>query len=159
MMSSLYSAFRPIRDFCRDKSGATAVVFAAMVPAVVGVAGLSVDVGRAMVAKRSLDAETQAAAMAGANALTTATAATATTAVSTAITSWNTANPVAGVTMTGTATPTLRCVTSTSNLPTCSGTNPNAVTLTQTGTVSTFFLKAFGRSSFTLTSTATAAKA
>jgi Flp pilus assembly protein TadG len=159
MIGSLYSVFRPLRGFFRDKSGATVVFFAAMVPAAVGLAGLSVDLGRAMVAKRSLDAETQAAAMAGANALTTATAANAASAVSAAITSWNTANPVSGVTMTGTPSPTLRCVTSTANLPTCSGTSPNAVALTQTGTVPTFFLKAIGRSSITLTSTATAAKA
>ncbi|MFI5001556.1 MAG: hypothetical protein ACHQK9_16890, partial [Reyranellales bacterium] len=44
-------------------------------------------------------------------------------------------------------------------LPNCNGTNPNAVALTQTGTVATHFLSAFGRTSFTLTSTATAAKA
>jgi Flp pilus assembly protein TadG len=150
------SLLRSIRAFGRDRSGSTIAILAAMVPALIGVAGLTVDVGRALAAKETLAAGTQAAAMAGAYALSSPTATTAS--VTTAIASWNTANPLSGVTVTG-STPTLACVTTTSSLPTCSGTSPNAVKVTQTGTVSTFFLKALGRSSFTLSSTATAAKA
>ncbi|SEN78427.1 Flp pilus assembly protein TadG [Rhodospirillales bacterium URHD0017] len=150
------AVLRTARDFCRDHRGAAAVLFAALIPAAVGVAGVTVDVGRAMVAKRALEASTQAAALAGAYALASPTASSST--VSTAITNWNTANPPSNLTITG-STPTLSCVTSTSNLPACSATSPNVVSLTQTASVSTFFLKALGRNSFTLSSTVKAAKA
>ena len=156
MTRSKFLAFQPLRDFCRDRKGSTIAIVAALVPALVGVGGLTVDVGRVMAAKQALNAGTQAAALAGAFALS-ASGATSTT-VTNAITAWNSANPVANVTVTA-STPTLSCVTATSNLPTCSGTNPNAVSVSQTGTVSTFFLGAFGRSSFTLSSAASAAKA
>ena len=155
MMLSRFLARRRL-DIWRDRKGATVVLMAAMVPGLVGVVGVTVDVGHAFAAKRALDASTQAAALAGAFALQSPSANLTT--VSAAITSWTSANHVAHVTVTGT-TPTLTCVTSTSNLPSCNGTSPNAVAVTRTATVPTFFLGAFGRSSFTLTSTATAAKA
>jgi Flp pilus assembly protein TadG len=147
---------RSVRGFCRDRRGATAVLFAAMVPAVVGVAGLTVDVGRALSAKRALEAGTQAAALAGAYALASPSATSST--VTTAISNWNTANPISNLTLTS-STPALQCVTSTSSLPSCNGTSPNVVSVTQTASVSTYFLKALGRDSFTLTSTVSAAKA
>jgi Flp pilus assembly protein TadG len=156
MARSIYSVLRPIRDFCRDRVGSTMALVAVGIPALLSAAGLTIDAGRAMAAKRALDSQTQAAAMVGANALSSSTATLAT--VTSAITSWNTANPLANVTITG-STPTVTCVTSTSNLPSCNATTANAVSVTQTATVSTYFLKALGRSSFTLTSTATAAKA
>ena len=106
------AVLRTVRDFCRDRKGAVAVLFAAMIPAAVGVAGVTVDVGRAMVAKRALEASTQAAALAGAYALASPTATS--TSVATAITNWNTANPTSHLTLTS-STPTLSCVTSTSN--------------------------------------------
>jgi Flp pilus assembly protein TadG len=147
---------RSVRDLCRDRKGAMAVVFAAMVPAVVGVAGLTVDVGHALAAKRALEAGTQAAALAGAYALASPGANSST--VSTAVSNWNTANPISHLTLTS-STPALSCVTATSNLPSCSATNPNVVSVTQTASVSTYFLKVLGRDSFTLTSTVSAAKA
>jgi len=131
---------------------------AVLVPGVVAVAGLSVDMGRAFVAKRALTTQTQAAAMAGAYALSAANANSTT--VTAAVNAWTTANPVSGVTLSGTPTPTLSCVsaTSTTGLPTCNGTNPNAVSFSQTGTVPTYFLKAFGKSTFTVSASASAAK-
>jgi Flp pilus assembly protein TadG len=150
------AVLRTARDLCRNHKGAAAVLFAAMVPAAVGVAGLTVDVGRAMVAKQALVASTQAAALAGAYALASPSATSAS--VATAITNWNTANPTSNLTITSSA-PTLSCVTSTSNLPACSVTSPNVVSLTQTASVPTYFLKAIGRSSFALSSTVSAAKA
>jgi Flp pilus assembly protein TadG len=148
--------FRSVRDFCRDRKGGMTMLFAVMMPAAVGVAGLTVDVGRAMAAKRALEAGTQAAALAGAYALASPSATAAT--VTTAITSWNAANPISNLTLTS-STPTLSCVTSTSNLPSCNASSPNVVSVTQTASVSTYFLKALGRDSFTLTSTVSAAKA
>jgi Flp pilus assembly protein TadG len=143
-----------LRRLLRDRRGATAVIIASMVPATIGVAGLTVDVGRTLAARRALDSSTQAAALAGAYALGTS----GTGAVSTAVTSWTTANPVANVTITAT-TPTTSCVTSATGLPACDATHHNAVTVTRTGTVSTFLLGALGRSSFELTTTSTAIKA
>jgi hypothetical protein len=130
---------------------------AAVVSGVVALAGLSIDVGRAYAAKRALNGQTQAAALAGAYALAQANSSSST--VSTAVSNWRTANPVSGVTMSGTPTPTLSCNTATSNLPSCTGQNPNVVSLTQSGTVPTYFLKAFGVSSMTVSATASAAKA
>jgi hypothetical protein len=44
-------------------------------------------------------------------------------------------------------------------LPSCNGSNPNVVSFSQTGTIPTYFLKAIGVSSMTVSSTASAAKA
>lgn len=146
----------PKHSLLHDRRGAMLAVAAAMVPVAVGLAGLTVDVGRALAARQSLQSSTQAAALVGAQALGAANA-NATT-VGAAITAFTTANPLTSVTITGT-TPNLVCATATSNLPSCNASAANAVTVTRTGTVSTFFLNALGHSSFTLTATATAAKA
>ena len=131
----IFSLSRHARIFRRNQSGSAIAIFAAMIPALIGVAGLTVDVGRAIAAKESLGAGTQAAAMAGAYALSSPTATTAS--VTAAISSWNTSNPLSGVTVTQ-STPTLLCVTATSSLPSCNGTSPNAVKVSQTATVPTF---------------------
>lgn len=156
MVHSVFSVLSRARSICRDRKGSVLVIFATAVPVLVGLTGLTVDVGRALAAKSALASQTQAAALAGAYAMQSANF-TQTT-VSNAISAWNTANPPSGVTV-ASSTPTLKCVTSTSSLPSCNGTSPNAVSVTQTATVSTYFLKALGRENFTLTSTATAAKA
>jgi Flp pilus assembly protein TadG len=158
MKHSIFSALRSLRHFWRhQQSGSTLVMAASVISGVVAVAGLSIDVGRAYAAKRALSGQTQAAALAGAYALAQANATSGT--VSTAVSNWTTANPVSGLTVSGTPTPTLSCVTATSGLPTCSSSNPNVVSFTQTGTVPTYFLKAVGVSSMTVSSTASAAKA
>jgi len=156
MKLSRFPVLRPLRSLLGHQAGSTLIVTAAVIPVLLGVAGLSVDAGRAYAAKRALSSETQAAAFAGAYAL--AAVGATSSSVTTAVSNWNTANPVSNVTITNSST-TLSCVTSTSNLPSCNSTNPNVVTVSQTGTVSTYFLKALGRSSFTIASTASAAKA
>jgi Flp pilus assembly protein TadG len=158
MKYSIFSALRSLRHFWRhQQSGSTLVMAASVISGVVAVAGLSIDVGRAYAAKRALGGQTQAAALAGAYALAQANATSGT--VSTSVSNWTTANPVSGVTISGTPTPTLSCVTSTSGLPSCSNTSPNVVSFTQSGTVPTYFLKAIGVSSLTVSATASAAKA
>ena len=144
----------PLRRLLRDRRGATALMVAGMVPTLLGAAGLAVDFGRALVAKNALASSTQAAALAGAYALGTSGSA----AVSGAVTTWTTAHPVANVTVTAT-TPNTLCTTAATGLPPCSATEHNAVSVTRTGTVSTFFLRVLGRSDFHLTATATAVKA
>ncbi|WP_296335316.1 pilus assembly protein TadG-related protein [Reyranella sp.] len=145
-----------LRRFLRNQRGSTTLIFAGMATAMVGLAGLTIDVGRAYSAKNGFDAATEAAALAGAYALQSPNANAAS--VQSAVNAWNAAHPAPNVTS-STATATLICVTSTANLPSCNGTSPNAVTVTQTATISTYFLKAFGFQSLTLASTKTASKA
>jgi Flp pilus assembly protein TadG len=140
----------------RDRKGATAVLFAVMATSLIGAVGLSVDVGRALTAKTAFTASAQSAALAGAYALLQS-GATQTT-VSTAVTTWNTAHAPANVTVTATST-TLSCNSTTTNLPSCTSATPNVVNVSQTGTITNHFLKAFGYPSFTLTASSSAAKA
>ncbi len=156
MKRALSFTVSSLRDMWRDRAGTTTFLFAGMASALVGVAGLTIDAGRAMAAKSGFDAATESAALAGAYALLAPNANTAS--VTAAISAWNTAHPASNVTVTSINT-TLTCVTSTASLPSCNGTVPNAVKVVQTATISTYFLKAFGINSLTVTSTKTAAKA
>ena len=145
-----------LRRLWRRQDGTTAILFAVMAPGLIGAVGLSIDVGRVMAAKKGFTGSAEAAALAGAYALLQSNA-TLTT-VSSAVTSWNTAHAPSNVTVTNTST-SLSCVTATTNLPNCTSANPNVVNVTQTGTVTTHFLKAFGYPTFTLAATSSAAKA
>ena len=156
MKRSIFRASSVFRRLWTYKRGATAIMFAVMFAGLTGVAGLTIDVGRVMAAHSGFAAETQAASLAGAQALLAPNADQAS--VGAAVTAWGTANPPSNVTVTGTTT-TLSCVTATSSLPSCTGTNPNAVNVTRTGTVTTHFLKAFGYPTFPISASASAAKA
>ena len=156
MKHSIFRASSVFRRLWTHKRGATAIMFAVMFAGLTGVAGLTIDVGRVMAAHSGFAAETQAAALAGAQAMLASNADQ--TSVGAAVTAWGTANPPSNVTVTGTTT-TLSCVTATSSLPSCTGTNPNAVNVTRTGTVTTHFLKAFGYPTFPISASASAAKA
>ena len=145
-----------LRALWRDRRGATAILFAVMASSLIGMVGLGIDVGGAMAAKQAFKSSIQAAALAGAQTLAQS-GATSTT-VSTAVTNWLNANSASNLAL-GTASASLSCVTTTANLPSCSSSNPNVVTVSQTGTYTTHFLKAFGVSSFTMTASARAAKA
>ena len=156
-MKALFSrTTSALRGLWHRQDGATAILFAIMVSGLIGMVGLSIDVGRVMTAKNGFTASAQSAALAGAYALLQS-GATQTT-VAAAVTAWNTAHAPSNVTVTS-ATASLSCVTTNSNLPNCTTSNPNVVNVTQTGTVTTHFLKAFGFPSFTLASTSAAAKA
>ena len=146
----------PLRAVWGDRKGSTMVIIGALIPGLLGVTGLSVDVGRALAAKKQLDDATQAVAFAGAYALSQANANAST--VTTAINTWKSANAPSGLTITNTTT-NLSCNSTTAGLPACNGTNPNVVTVTQTASTSTYFLKAMGKTSFALSSTVAAAKA
>jgi Flp pilus assembly protein TadG len=156
MKRSISSVSRNIRDLSRDQAGATAILFGLMAVGLMGTAGLTIDAGRIYAAKKSFDADTQAAALVGANALQQANATQST--VQTAVTNWTTANPSTKVTVTNTNV-SISCDTATASLPSCNGTTANVANVTRTATVSTNFLKAVGFSSITLTSTSSAAKA
>src|ERR1700730_4975967 len=156
MKSSISSISRNIRALVRDRAGATAILFGFMAVGLMGTAGLTIDAGRLYAAKKSFDADTQAAALVGANALQQANATQAT--VQTAVTAWTTANPSTKVTVSNTSV-AISCDTATADLPSCNGTTANVAKVTQTATVPTNFLKAFGFPSITLTSTSSASKA
>jgi Flp pilus assembly protein TadG len=156
MKRSISSVSRNIRDLFRDQAGATAILFSIMAVGLMGTAGLTIDAGRIYAAKKSFDADTQAAALVGAHALQQANATQST--VQTAVTNWTTANPSTKVTVTNTNV-SISCDTATANLPSCNGTTANVAQVTRTATVSTNFLKAVGFPSITLTSTSSAAKA
>jgi Flp pilus assembly protein TadG len=156
MKRSISSVSRNIRDLFRDQAGATAILFGFMAVGLMGTAGLTIDAGRIYAAKKSFDADTQAAALVGAHALQQANATQST--VQTAVTNWTTANPSTKVTVTNTNV-SISCDTATANLPSCNGTTANVAQVTRTATVSTNFLKAVGFPSITLTSTSSAAKA
>jgi Flp pilus assembly protein TadG len=156
MKRSTSSVSRNIRDLFRDQAGATAILFGFMAVGLMGTAGLTIDAGRIYAAKKSFDADTQAAALVGANALQQANVTLGT--VQTAVTNWTTANPSTKVTVTNTNV-SISCDTATANLPSCNGTTPNVAKVTRTATVSTNFLKAVGFASITLNSTSSAAKA
>jgi len=155
MKRSISSISRNVRGLLRDQAGATAILFGFMAVGLMGTAGLTIDAGRIYAAKKSFDADTQAAALVGANALQQANATQAT--VQTAVTAWTTANPSTKVTVTNTNV-VVSCDTATANLPSCNGTTANVANVTRTATVSTNFLKAVGFPSITLTSTSSAAK-
>ncbi len=150
------SYIRRAKCFARDQAGATAILFAVSATGLVGMLGASVDVGNALVAKNQLNNRVQAEALVGARALSTPNATSSS--VGATVASWNGQKPLTSVAVTNTST-TLTCISATSNLPTCNGANPNGVKVTQTGKVSTYFLKMFGFPTFTLTSSATAAAA
>jgi Flp pilus assembly protein TadG len=156
MKRSISSVSRNIRDLFRDQAGATAILFGFMAVGLMGTAGLTIDAGRIYAAKKSFDADTQAAALVGAHALQQTNATQST--VQTAVTNWTTANPSTKVTVTNTNV-SISCDTATANLPSCNGTTANVAQVTRTATVSTNFLKAVGFPSITLTSTSSAAKA
>jgi Flp pilus assembly protein TadG len=156
MKRSIFRASSVVHRLWTQKRGATAIMFAVMFAGLTGMAGLTIDVGQVMAAHAAFAAETQAAALAGAQSMLASNSTLAT--VSAAVTSWNSANPPSNVTVTGTTT-SLSCVTATSNLPSCTGTTPNAVKVTRTGTVTTHFLKAFGYATFPISASASAAKA
>jgi Flp pilus assembly protein TadG len=156
MKRSISSVSRNIRRLFHDQAGATAILFGIMAMGLMGTAGLTIDAGRIYAAKKSFDVDTTAAALAGANALLQANATQST--VQTAVTNWTTANPSSKVTVTHTNV-AVSCDTATTNLPTCNGTTANVATVTQTATVSTNFLRAFGLPSVTLTSSSSASKA
>ena len=156
MKHPISSACLTIRGLLRDRAGATAILFGFAAVGLLGTAGLTIDVGRVFAAKKAFNSDTQAAALAGAHALSQNNATLGT--VTAAVTAWKTANPASGITVASTAV-SLSCNTATTNLPTCDVSNANVAQVTQTATVSTHFMKAFGISSITLTSTASAAKA
>ena len=61
-----------VRNFAKDRRGATAVIVALAVVPIIGLMGFSIDVGNALRVQHALQASTDAAALAGAKDITQA---------------------------------------------------------------------------------------
>lgn len=120
---------------------------------VLGVAGLVLDVGHAMVVQRQLQNSADAAALAAAENLGNGTYATAGQNYSAAS---GAKNAYSGVTV-GTPTVTGLCLTTVAGWgDLCSASSPNAVQVTESASVPTFFARLLGKSSFNVSATSTA---
>jgi Flp pilus assembly protein TadG len=154
------------RRVFRNQSGAAAIIVAFALPALVGIGGISVDVGYLYYAQRTLQASTDAAALAGAQVI--GTGASASSAVTTygATGTLNANSSLTSVTVAA----TFKCFTSTglgcstNQTPSCAVTSSNCagtsgangVEVVQTAKVPTFFAKIFGISTVNISATATA---
>jgi hypothetical protein len=134
-----------------------------MMLVVLGVAALVVDCGHAMVVQRELQASTDAAALAAAETMS-GTSTTYQTYATNYSASSGSMNAYTGLTITSSAVTPL-CLTTVSNwniVCTVSGgkvTVPNAVSVTQTASVATYFAGIIGKPSMTVSATSTAAHA
>jgi Flp pilus assembly protein TadG len=142
-MNNLRSNF--ISSTLKCQNGAIAVWSAMLIPLIMGVGGLTVDLGHAYVCYKELQMSTDAAGMAAAAGLPSTTAAStngykysAEPGKLNAYANLNT--PIALTDVSTTVTP--GCVTVT-NLPQCGASiSANAVKVTQVTTIPTFFIKA-----------------
>ena len=134
----------------RGERGQILPIVALALVALLGISAFAIDVGYAYYAKRQLQAATDAAALAGAQDLPTVATAKATAATYAA------ANTPANVT--ATYTYTTKCTaTALAAIGSCNAaTNPNALTVTATGSTNTYFAKIFGITKFDVTAKANA---
>ena len=151
--------FPLIAHLCRDSRGTVAIISAMSMVGLVGVTGLSVDVGMLLNRQAELQASTDAAALAGAMNINQGSGGTAaSTATSYGATSGNlNANPNFTVAM-ASGYPVLKCLTSTGI--TCVGPDfANAIEVKQTATVPTYFARIFGFDSWNISATSLASAA
>jgi hypothetical protein len=133
-------------------------MMALLLVGMIGTAAMSIDLGRAFVSYRALQASTNAAALAGAQGLPNTTATTTATDYSSVTGNQNAYANLPNVTMVS-GYPKLLCLTTLSNMGmSCvAPANANAVQVKQQTTVPMLFATIFGKRSLTLTATATAA--
>lgn len=157
-----------LRCVLRDESAQVLPWMVLLVALFLGFAGLTIDLGHAYVCKAELQASTDAAALAGGTALAAPNATTATvTAAARAYSSYATganATPVLpSVTFPAPKFECLNTLIKQNILCAGSATNYNAIQVTQTATITTFFIQALNvfkaqpMTSMTLTATSTAA--
>jgi Flp pilus assembly protein TadG len=148
-----------------DEEGQTLPWMALLLVLFMGMAGLTTDLAHAYYCKRELQASTDAAALAGAYALASSTATTSS--VQSAVSSFSSASGNANATSdlpSPVLSTSLECLTSVANsgvLCTASPTGNNALQVTQTVTIPTYFIRvlsAFGApTNMTVSATSTAA--
>jgi Flp pilus assembly protein TadG len=142
----------------REQSGQAIVLTAFMITALVGIVGLTVDVGHMMYCHAQLQASTDAAALAGGQALPSTAATTAATHYSSVSGGWNVASDLPNVSMVS-GYPKLECLNTLKALGVaCSSpSNANAIQVVQTMNVPTYFMALFGHKTMPITTEATAA--
>ncbi|HWE48094.1 MAG TPA: pilus assembly protein TadG-related protein [Caulobacteraceae bacterium] len=144
--------------FRADERGATAIIVALMMTAIIGMVGFVIDVGHVMTVQRQLQASTDSAALAGAQeinccatggtALTTATSYGAAVGEKNAIGGGVTATWVSGY-------PQLKCLTTTG--VSCTGSDSaNAIVVKQQAVVPMWFAQILGIHNMTIAATSTA---
>lgn len=152
-----------VRLVIADEGGQVLPWVVVMMLAILGVTALVVDVGRAMVVQRQLQASADAAALAAAETIA-GTSTTFETYGSNYSSATGDKNSYTGVTV-NTPTVTPLCLTTVSTwgitCTTASGsvTVPNAVSVTESAAVPTLFASIFGKSTVTVSATSTAARA
>ena len=134
-----------MRRAIRDESGITMIWTLMLLPLILGVGGLGVDAGYAYIGYRELQISTDAAAMAAASSLPNTTAATTLATNFSSVPSHYNAYPILNTpyALSDTQiTVTPGCITM-SGLPACgSSITANAVKVTQTAKIRTFFIRA-----------------
>ena len=134
-----------LRSAIKDESGVSLVGVVMLLPLILGVGGLSIDTGYAYIGYRELQISTDAAAMAAASSLpNTSSASIAATQFSATPGNYN-AYPILNTPFAlsdAQITVTPGCI-SMSGLPACGGSiTANAVKVTQTANIRTFFIRA-----------------
>lgn len=137
-----------------DRRGSIAIIVALMLPVLLGVTGLTIDVGLAYATKRQLQDATQAAALAGAAEL--ARPGATAVSVAAAVAAWNQSDTRARTLVSSSSTE-VSCDATLRDVPACTSAAPNMVSVTQRASIQTHFLKALGKTSIDLASTAVAA--
>jgi len=156
MQVLLSRSARIARRFRANHSGATAVTVALLLPVMLGIGALVIDMGRAFIAQRELQAFTDASALAGAQDIYDGTAVAAANTYSATPGNLNTSrfgevNMVAGY-------PSVRCLTGlqAAGIPCLGPSVANVITVRQTTSVDLFFGPLVGIDSLNIGATATA---
>lgn len=142
-----------LRSLLRDRSGTTAVIAAIATSAILGFGAVAVDLGNGYMVERKLQDSADAAALAGATSLSTGSNASSAQSVASA---WSAAsggkNVIANVSVTTNATP-MSCTGGTGKTCTSSSSSPNAMMVTETASVPTYFASVFGINNLTVSAT------
>lgn len=147
---------KTLKGLLRDDRGQVIPWVCLMLVCIMGVVALVTDIGHAMVCYRELQAGTNAAALAGGQELPNSDYATTATAYSSTTGYYNANSSLQNVVTTVTG----KCLTTVTSwgIPCSPPANYNAVQVTQTASVPTFFAKVIGISSIPLSVTSTAAE-
>jgi Flp pilus assembly protein TadG len=141
------------RAFC-EESGQVLPWVVLLMLMFLGICALVIDVGHGVLVQRQLQASTDAAALAAAATMPSSTYSTVGQNYSSAA---GKKNAYAAFSV-GTPTITPLCITSITGLAACTATNPNAVSVTESATVPTFFAGSVGIRTITINAKATAAR-
>jgi Flp pilus assembly protein TadG len=136
-----------------DRSGAVFIYAAASMLALLGFGAVVVDVSYVFHAKRVLQASTDAAALAGATTLSTGTPGEAVATANTYSAASGDKNANANLTITA-APQTVNCTGNSGSTCTATQTSPNGIEVSETATVPTYFARALGINSVSMSTSA-----